>query len=85
MYGSDALAGTINIITNQATFTRKSSGCTFNGFYSSNENGMRGTGTVGVTTPRFPCASRPAPKTTTTTRPAASTRRTRGRCLRRAC
>jgi outer membrane receptor protein involved in Fe transport len=52
MYGSDALAGTINIITNESTFTpdaRWQYG--FNGFYSSNENGMRGTGTVGYTSP----------------------------------
>ena len=54
MYGSDALAGTINIITNEATFSpvdRWLYG--FNGFYSSNENGIRGTGTVGFTSPRF--------------------------------
>ena len=54
MYGSDALAGTINIITNEATFSpvdRWLYG--FNGFYSSNENGVRGTGTVGFTSPRF--------------------------------
>jgi hemoglobin/transferrin/lactoferrin receptor protein len=54
MYGSDALAGTINIITNEAAFTPQVEWLYgFNGFYSSNENGMRGTGTVGVTTPRF--------------------------------
>lgn len=54
MYGSDALAGTINIITNESTFTPVSQWLYgFNGFYSSNENGMRGTGTVGYTSPRF--------------------------------
>jgi outer membrane receptor protein involved in Fe transport len=53
LYGSDALAGTINIVTNEPTFspaTRWLYG--FNGFYSSNENGRRGTLTLGVTTPR---------------------------------
>ena len=48
MYGSDALAGTINIITNEPTFTPQLEWLYgFNGFYSTNENGMRGTGTVG--------------------------------------
>jgi hemoglobin/transferrin/lactoferrin receptor protein len=54
MYGSDALAGTINIRTSETSFsptTRWIYG--FNGFYSSNENGMRGTGTLGVTSPRY--------------------------------
>ncbi len=54
LYGSDALAGTINIITNEPTLTsdvRWIYG--FNGFYSSNEKGRRGTGTVGVTAPRY--------------------------------
>jgi outer membrane receptor protein involved in Fe transport len=54
MYGSDALAGTINIITNESSFTpQRQFLYGFNGFYSSNENGMRGTGTVGVTSPRY--------------------------------
>ncbi|MDP2054701.1 MAG: TonB-dependent receptor, partial [Acidobacteriota bacterium] len=54
MYGSDALAGTINIITNEPVFTpTKQLIYGFNGFYSSNENGMRGTMTLGGTTPRF--------------------------------
>ena len=54
MYGSDALAGTINIITNESSFTPTNQFLYgFNGFYSSNENGMRGTGTVGFTSPRF--------------------------------
>ncbi|MDP2321664.1 MAG: TonB-dependent receptor [Acidobacteriota bacterium] len=53
MYGSDALAGTINIITNEPVFTpTKQLIYGFNGFYSSNENGMRGTMTLGGTTPR---------------------------------
>ncbi len=54
LYGSDALAGTINIITNEPTFsddTRWLYG--FNGFFSSNEKGARGTATLGVTMPRF--------------------------------
>jgi hemoglobin/transferrin/lactoferrin receptor protein len=54
LYGSDALAGTINIITNEPGLspqTRWLYG--FNGFYSSNENGARGTATVGVTSPRY--------------------------------
>ena len=54
MYGSDALAGTINIITNEPVFTpTKQLVYGFNGFYSSNESGMRGTATIGATTPRF--------------------------------
>jgi outer membrane receptor protein involved in Fe transport len=54
MYGSDALAGTINIITNDSSFTPVSQWVYgFNGFYSSNENGVRGTGTVGFTSPSF--------------------------------
>ncbi|MBM3781506.1 MAG: TonB-dependent receptor [Acidobacteria bacterium] len=54
MYGSDALAGTINIITNEAAFTpsvRWLYG--LNGFYSSNEDGRRGTATLGFTVPRM--------------------------------
>ena len=54
MYGSDALAGTINIITNEPQFSAKPELLYgFNGFYSSNENGMRGTATLGATTPRL--------------------------------
>ena len=54
LYGSDALAGTINIITNEPGFSaddRLLYG--FNGFYSSNENGARGTATIGATGPRY--------------------------------
>ena len=50
LYGSDALAGTVNIITNEPSFssdTRLLYGV--NGFYSTNEHGRRGTATVGAT------------------------------------
>jgi outer membrane receptor protein involved in Fe transport len=53
MYGSDALAGTINIVTSEASFTPELQWLYgFNGFFSSNEIGRRGTGTVGLTSPR---------------------------------
>lgn len=53
MYGSDALAGTVNIITGEPGFSATPQLLYgFNGFYSSNENGMRGTATIGGTTPR---------------------------------
>ena len=53
MYGSDALAGTVNIITNEPSFSAtRQLLYGFNGFYSSNENGMRGTITLGGTSPR---------------------------------
>ena len=54
LYGSDALAGTLNIITNELSFTetrRYLYG--LNSFYSSNESGRRGTLTFGVTAPRY--------------------------------
>ncbi|MEO8678088.1 MAG: TonB-dependent receptor [Vicinamibacterales bacterium] len=54
MYGSDALAGTVNIITSEPMFSAKPQLLYgFNGYYSSNENGMRGTVTLGGTTPRI--------------------------------
>ena len=53
MYGSDALAGTVNIITNETGFSpSRQLLYGFNGFYSSNENGMRGTVTLGGSSPR---------------------------------
>lgn len=54
LYGTDALSGTINFITNQpqpsSTF-RVGGG--FNGFYSSNEDGRRGTGELSLSNKRF--------------------------------
>lgn len=53
LYGSDALAGTINIVTNEPTFSNRTQWLYgFNGYYSTNENGRRGTMTLGLTTPR---------------------------------
>lgn len=54
MYGSDALAGTINIITNEPSFsaTRRFL-YGLNSFYSTNENGRRGSLMLGVTSPRY--------------------------------
>ncbi len=53
MYGSDALAGTVNIITSEPGFSpTRQLLYGFNGFYSSNENAMRGTVTLGATMPR---------------------------------
>jgi len=53
LYGSDALAGTINIITNEPQLSPASRWqYGVNGFYSTNENGRRGTGTLGYTGPR---------------------------------
>lgn len=52
LYGSDALAGTVNIITNEPGFTDETRVIYgVNGLYSSNENGRRGTATVGFTSP----------------------------------
>jgi hemoglobin/transferrin/lactoferrin receptor protein len=54
MYGSDALAGTINIITREPAFTPTTEWLRgFQGFYSTNERGRRGTVTLGATAPRY--------------------------------
>ena len=54
LYGSDALAGTVNIITNEPSLSDDVNWLYgVNGFYSSNERGRRGTATVGVTAPRY--------------------------------
>jgi hemoglobin/transferrin/lactoferrin receptor protein len=54
LYGTDALAGTVNIMTNQPRFSdalKLKYG--FDGFYSSNENGRRGTVSFGASGRRF--------------------------------
>jgi hemoglobin/transferrin/lactoferrin receptor protein len=54
LYGSDALAGTINIITNEPAFSTAHRWLYgFNGLYSSNERGRRGTATIGATGQRY--------------------------------
>ena len=54
MYGSDALSGTINIVTNEPTFSDKPRFLYgFDGYYSSNETGRRGTLTFGATGPKY--------------------------------
>jgi hemoglobin/transferrin/lactoferrin receptor protein len=54
LYGSDALAGTVNIVTNEPTFTPVTQWIYgANGYYSSNEDGRRGSVTIGTTAPRY--------------------------------
>ncbi|MGE3957743.1 MAG: TonB-dependent receptor [Vicinamibacterales bacterium] len=54
LYGSDALAGTVNIITNEPGFSEQRRVIYgVNGFYSTNEKGRRGTATVGFTAPSY--------------------------------
>ena len=54
LYGTDALSGTINIITNQPRLSnRRQFVGGFDGFYSSNENGQRGTVTLGLSDRRW--------------------------------
>ena len=73
LYGSDALAGTINIITNEPAFSQAPRWLYgFNGFYSSNEQGRRGTG---------PSAMTPRRGTPSAFRRAGGVRQLRGRQL----
>lgn len=54
LYGTDALSGTVNILTAQPVFsdqTRFTAG--LNGYYSSNEKGKRGNLSVGMSGPRY--------------------------------
>ena len=54
LYGSDALAGTVNIVTNEPTFTPATQWIYgASGYYSSNEDGRRGSVTIGTTAPRY--------------------------------
>ncbi|MGE4225736.1 MAG: TonB-dependent receptor [Vicinamibacterales bacterium] len=54
LYGSDALAGTVNIVTNEPGFTPTTQWIYgANGYYSSNESGRRGSVTIGATAPRY--------------------------------
>lgn len=54
LYGTDALSGTINILTNRARVTDvRQMVAGFDGYYSSNENGRRGTVTLGMSDTRW--------------------------------
>jgi hemoglobin/transferrin/lactoferrin receptor protein len=54
LYGTDALSGTINIITNRPRYsTARQFAIGFDGYYSSNEDGRRGTVTLGVSDRRW--------------------------------
>jgi len=54
LYGTDALSGTINIITNRPKYSAtRQFNAGFDGFYSSNESGRRGTVTLGVSDRRW--------------------------------
>jgi hemoglobin/transferrin/lactoferrin receptor protein len=54
LYGTDALSGTINIVTNRARLSgRRLFTAGFDGFYSSNENGQRGTVILGMSDRRW--------------------------------
>lgn len=54
LYGTDALSGTINILTNRARVTDTLQTVVgFDGYYSSNENGRRGTVTLGASDKRW--------------------------------
>ena len=54
LYGTDALAGTINIVTMRPRLTSKRQFTFgFDGYYSSNEDGRRSTVTLGMSGPRW--------------------------------
>jgi hemoglobin/transferrin/lactoferrin receptor protein len=54
LYGTDALSGTVNIRTAQPSFSDKTRFIgNGNGYYSSNENGLRGNLGVGVAAPKY--------------------------------
>jgi hemoglobin/transferrin/lactoferrin receptor protein len=54
LYGTDALAGTINIVTNRARLSdERQFTAGFDGFYSSNEDARRGTVVVGMSDRRW--------------------------------
>jgi outer membrane receptor protein involved in Fe transport len=54
LYGTDALSGTINIVTNRPRFSdRRLFTAGFDGFYSSNEEGQRGTVVLGLSDRRW--------------------------------
>ncbi len=54
LYGSDALAGTVNIVTNEPGFTPTAKWIYgLNSYYSSNEDARRGSVTIGATAPRY--------------------------------
>jgi hemoglobin/transferrin/lactoferrin receptor protein len=54
LYGTDALSGTINIVTNRPRFSdRRLFTAGFDGFYSSNEDGQRGTVVLGMSDRRW--------------------------------
>ena len=54
LYGTDALSGTVNILTAQPTFSDRTRFIgNANGYYSSNENGLRGNLGVGVAAPKY--------------------------------
>ena len=54
LYGTDALSGTINIVTNRARFSdRRLFTAGLNAFYSTNENGQRGTVVLGMSDRRW--------------------------------